>query len=109
MTTTPDNTPRNARLLLTTEEAADVLNISRTTVYGLLREGVLRAVHIGRSTRVPHAELVRYVEALAAHHAALPDEPRRAPTTIARREPRTAIPNQAELFGVQDPARPQAG
>ena len=107
--TTPPDAPHNARLLLTTEEAAEVLNISRTTVYGLLRDGALRAVHIGRSTRLPHAELVRYVDALSADDATPPDEPRGAPTPIARRASRKATPNQAELFGVQDPARPQAG
>jgi excisionase family DNA binding protein len=53
-------------LLLTPEQAAELLHIGRTTLYGLLRDGALRAVHIGRLCRVPHAELVRYVETLAA-------------------------------------------
>ena len=109
MTNPTHPTPANARLLLTTEEAADMLNLGRTTVYRLLRDGALRAVHIGRSTRVPHDELVRYVEALRARDAALPDEPQSAPTPIVRRATRTATPNQAELFGVQDAARTQAG
>lgn len=109
MTDPTHPTPATARLLLTTEQAADMLNLGRTTVYRLLRDGALRAVHIGRSTRLPHAELVRYVEALRAQDTALPDEPRSVPTPLARRATRPAPPHQAELFGVQDPARPQAG
>jgi excisionase family DNA binding protein len=108
MTNPARPTPSNARLLLTVEEAADMLNISRTTVYGLLRDGILKAVHIGRSVRLPHAELVRYVEALCAHRT-MQDEPPTAPTPIVRRATRTATPTQAELFGLQDPAHPQAG
>ena len=51
-------------LLLTTEEAADVLRIGRTTVYALIKEGQLRPVHIGRSCRISRAELERYVSRL---------------------------------------------
>jgi excisionase family DNA binding protein len=46
------------------QEAAELLRIGRTTVYALAHEGVLRPVHIGRSCRITHAELRRYVEAL---------------------------------------------
>ena len=54
----------NDPLLLTPEEAAEVLRIGRTTVYALMRAGDLRPVHIGRSCRVSRAELQRYVDRL---------------------------------------------
>jgi excisionase family DNA binding protein len=43
------------RLLLTPEEAAKVLRVGRTTVYALMKSGVLRPVHIGRSCRISQA------------------------------------------------------
>ena len=52
------------RLLLTTEEAADLLRVGRTTIYALIKAGELRPVHIGRSCRLPRAELERYVARL---------------------------------------------
>jgi excisionase family DNA binding protein len=51
-------------LLLTPEEAAWVLRIGRTTIYALMKSGDLRPVHIGRSCRLPRAELERYVRCL---------------------------------------------
>jgi excisionase family DNA binding protein len=53
-----------SRLLLTPEEAAEVLRIGRTTVYALMKGGELRPVHIGRSCRISQAELDRYVRRL---------------------------------------------
>lgn len=51
-------------LLLTPEEAARALRVGRTTVYALMKVGELRAVYIGRSCRLPAAELERYVSRL---------------------------------------------
>ena len=63
------------RLLLTPEEAAKVLRLGRTTVYALMKSGDLRSVHIGRSCRIPQAELERYVHGLQA----LPSPPHPPP------------------------------
>ena len=52
------------QLLLTPEEAARALRVGRTTVYALMKIGELRAVYIGRSCRLPLAELERYVSRL---------------------------------------------
>ena len=54
----------NDTLLLTPEEAAQVLRVGRTTVYALMRAGDLRPIHIGRSCRLSRAELERYVDRL---------------------------------------------
>jgi excisionase family DNA binding protein len=55
------------QLLLTPEEAARALRVGRTTVYALMKIGELRAVYIGRSCRLPAAELEHYVRRLQAH------------------------------------------
>ena len=54
------------RILLTPEDAAEVLRVGRTTVYALMKSGELRPVHIGRSCRISQAELDRYVRRLEA-------------------------------------------
>lgn len=52
------------QLLLTAEEAAQALNVGRTTLYALIKDGQLHSVHIGRSCRLTRAELLRYVNRL---------------------------------------------
>ncbi|GIH10306.1 hypothetical protein Rhe02_83730 [Rhizocola hellebori] len=41
------------KLLLTPEEAAEVLNVGRTTIYDLMRLRLLVSVKVGRSRRIP--------------------------------------------------------
>ena len=69
-------------LLLTPEEAAEVLRVGRTTIYALMKAGELHSVHIGRSCRLARAELERYVSRLQA-----PVDPR-SPTRLHGRRPR---------------------
>lgn len=52
------------RLLLSPEEAAEVLSIGRTRLYHLLATGALRSVQIGRSRRIPAAGLTEFVARL---------------------------------------------
>jgi excisionase family DNA binding protein len=66
-----------SHLLLTTDEAADVLRVGRTTVYALIKGGQLRPVHIGRSCRISRAELERYVNRLDAPPATARPRPQR--------------------------------
>lgn len=61
---TGDAAPNTPRLLLTVEEAADALAISRTSLYVLLGKGEIPVVHIGRSVRVPVDALSAYVARL---------------------------------------------
>ena len=57
-------------LLLTPEEAADVLRIGRAKLYDLIRNDVLRSVKIGGSRRIPRSALEQYVAALLDGEAA---------------------------------------
>ena len=57
-------------LLLTAEEAAERLSISRTTAYELMRTGVLRSVKIGRSRRIPREALTEFVTGLTEEQGA---------------------------------------
>ena len=52
------------KLLFTIEEAAEVLSVSRSTVYDLVRMRLLDTVLIGRSRRVPASALQVLVDRL---------------------------------------------
>ena len=51
-------------LLLTVTDAASLLAISRSALYGLIREGSIVSVTIGRSRRIPSPALDRYIQEL---------------------------------------------
>ncbi len=57
------------RLMLTIQEAADMLAISRSTVYQLISAGALAPVSIGRLRRIPADELVDFVGRLRREQA----------------------------------------
>ena len=50
------------RLLLTVDEVAEALALSRSTIYRLLKSGDLVATRIGTATRVPKSSLDRFVD-----------------------------------------------
>ena len=52
------------QLLVTPEEAARRLSVGRTTIYGLMANGELQSVNIGRSRRVPVSSLSLFVSKL---------------------------------------------
>ena len=54
------------RVLLTAEEAAERLNIGRTTMFSLIKSGAIESVKVGRMRRVPETALTAYTERLAA-------------------------------------------
>ena len=58
-----------AKLLLTVDEAAERLSMSRTRLYGLLGRHVIFSIKEGRARLVPVAELERYVERRVAEVA----------------------------------------
>jgi excisionase family DNA binding protein len=55
---------QNDVLMLTVEEAARRLGLSRTLVYQLISSGELESVTVGRLRRVPAECLAEYVKAL---------------------------------------------
>jgi excisionase family DNA binding protein len=54
------------RLLLKPEEAAAALGLCRSKTYGLLADGTLPSIRVGRSVRVPAEALREWVERQAA-------------------------------------------
>ena len=58
------------KLLLTAEEAAEVLSIGRTKVYELMAGGQLRSIHIGACRRVPAVALREFVQRIESGEAA---------------------------------------
>ena len=60
----PEVAPGIAKALLTVPEAAQLLSLGRTTVYGLIRSSRLPVVKIGGCTRVPVEGPVEWVRGL---------------------------------------------
>jgi len=54
----------NGKLLLTVDEAAEMLGVARVTLYRLMSRSLLRSVHIGRAVRIPRTELERFAREL---------------------------------------------
>jgi excisionase family DNA binding protein len=50
------------RALITPEETAQMLSISRSLVYLLVKEGELPAVHVRRAVRLPVAGVREWIE-----------------------------------------------
>lgn len=56
---------KNTPVMFTPVDAAKILNVSRSQVYVLLKDGALRSVKIGRSRRISENQLkafIQYVE-----------------------------------------------
>jgi excisionase family DNA binding protein len=54
--------PDNA-LLVTVDQAAEMLSLGRVTVYRLIREGKLEVRHFGRATRITRKSIEKLVDA----------------------------------------------
>ena len=52
-------------LLISIEEAAKRLSVSRSVLYELLRTERIRSVRVGRSRRIPAAALAEFVDSLS--------------------------------------------
>ena len=61
-------------LLLTVEQAAKLLQISRGKTYDLVGEGRLPHIRLGRVIRVPRHGLEQWIERQAGASAGLPDD-----------------------------------
>jgi excisionase family DNA binding protein len=53
--------PPAAKILYRAEEAATLLSISRTAVFGLIRAGELPTIRIGGRRRIPRSSIEDYV------------------------------------------------
>ena len=60
------NALREVRFL-TVAEVADMMLVSRMTVYRLVHSGELPAIRFGRSFRVPESAVAHALEAVAPH------------------------------------------
>jgi excisionase family DNA binding protein len=52
--------------LLTVDEAAEKLRVSRSLIYGQMRDGRLRGIKIGRRRLIPASEVERLIRGAAA-------------------------------------------
>ena len=52
------------KLLLTAEEAAEIIGVGKSKMYELVRRGAIESVRIGRCRRIPHDALATFVERL---------------------------------------------
>lgn len=52
----------NNTVVLTPEEAAEILKIGMNSIYALLRSGKIHAVRIGRLWRIPIESITLYLE-----------------------------------------------
>jgi excisionase family DNA binding protein len=59
-----NTTEASTDLLLTVEQAAERLQLGRTTVYALISSGELESVTVGRLRRIPAEALPEYVSRL---------------------------------------------
>ena len=51
-------------VMFTIRQAAQILNVSRTQVYKLIKTNELASVKVGRSRRVTESQLVAYIQKL---------------------------------------------
>lgn len=56
------------RLLLTIEQAAARFGVGRSTMNGLVLDGEVESVRIGRLRRIPHDALTAYLDQLRGWH-----------------------------------------
>lgn len=75
-----------APLLVTPEEAAELLRIGRTEVFGLIGRGELESVSLGKRRRVPMAALHAFVARLREQQCTPGGPAAPAPTPAPLRE-----------------------
>lgn len=59
-------TPMESSLLMTIEEAAETLRLGRTFTYGLVMDGKLQSIKIGRRRLVMRTSLKEFIDRTAA-------------------------------------------
>jgi len=64
-TRTPDPAPAAPRPLLTVDETAERLRVSRAMIYQSLKDGRIKSVRIGRRRLIPATEVERLINEAA--------------------------------------------
>lgn len=80
--------------LLRGEDVAQILSISRSQAFTLIRRGEIPALKIGRSVRVREADLMSYV----AEHVAYNVEQNKKPGLSLQRQTRNYSDNPTEVI-----------
>jgi excisionase family DNA binding protein len=57
---------KNTPVMFTPVDAARILNVSRSQLYVLLKDGALRSVKIGRSRRISENQIRNFIEQVEA-------------------------------------------
>lgn len=60
------DTPKEAAVLLTTDQVIEMLQVSRSTLYELIDQGRLRPVKLGRIVRYPRSNIESMIGDLSA-------------------------------------------
>jgi excisionase family DNA binding protein len=66
---TSQDTSTAPRVLLSVEEAAERLSVSRTRLYALIKAGDVASVRVGRLRRVPADALLQFIARLLAEQS----------------------------------------
>ena len=77
--------------LYTANEVADLLKVSRRTVYSYLSSGILKGVKIGKTIRITKQELQRLINGAEpeTHQTTAAEPTTRQPATYKRRNQKT--------------------
>lgn len=54
-----DTSVENKPVLLSPNSAARALDVSRSTIYGFMKQGLIRFVQVGSDRRIPAEEIAR--------------------------------------------------
>ncbi|WP_048777164.1 helix-turn-helix domain-containing protein [Sanguibacter keddieii] len=60
---------QSAPRFMTVTEVADIMRVSKMTVYRLIHSGEMPAIRVGKSFRVPEAAVTQMIQAGMADHS----------------------------------------
>ena len=60
---------QSAPRFMTVTEVADIMRVSKMTVYRLIHSGEMPAIRVGKSFRVPEASVAQMIQAGMADHS----------------------------------------
>ena len=60
---------QSAPRFMTVTEVADIMRVSKMTVYRLIHSGEMPAIRVGKSFRVPEAAVIQMIQAGMADHS----------------------------------------